>query len=204
MWATEGVFVFRIVWFLIPLEGLWRKLNGRWMTRKDEEDSVAKETQQVEFIKPKQYCCCLFFILLHLKILHKRLLIKYNKLFSFHFEFVAYLKFPDLCRGIRRRFGSVCTVDNWQWNSFKKNGRQFLRLKSDLITFCWRITPQKNVNREKDEAVGEKRLKVIKNVPSPKRRRFCLSSNIKFHGRDDLPVLACLFSRATMKNHHFY
>lgn len=68
-------------------------------------------------------CCCLFSVPLHLKILHKRLLIKYNKLFSFHFKFVAYLKFPDLCEGIRRVWVALQLIIDNEIHS--RNSRHF-------------------------------------------------------------------------------
>lgn len=151
--------------FLIPLEVWWGREERQkaerteWaMTRSEEEDSVAKETQQVEFIKPMRDLLlpvrCLFSSPLHLKILHKRLLIKYNKLFSFHFKFVAYLKFPDLCTGIRRVWVGFAT-DNWHWNSFKKRKettRHFPRLA--ILFLCADYTTR-NGNLEEDEAVDE-------------------------------------------------
>lgn len=113
---------------------------------REEEDSVAKDTQQVEFIKPQHrererrrfvvvvclFACCSFFAF---EIFHKRLLMKYNKLFLFHFEFVSYLKFPDLCTGIsysssdcRLLRTNNCTKEN----SFK-NFYKFSDFKEDHL-----------------------------------------------------------------------
>jgi hypothetical protein len=138
-----------------------KRLRTQWaMTRSEEEDSVAKETQQVEFIKPMRDLLLLVLLFpLHLKILHKRLLIKYNKLFSFHFKFVAYLKFPDLCTRHPQSLGRFLQlIIDIEIHS--RNKKRRLDIFPDLrlcfvFFFCVRITPLEMVISKKTKPVDE-------------------------------------------------